>query len=183
LHLNKRRNKSLAAIHLLKTHGLNSRLMHPYLKAQLFKTYIRPILYYGLENISLNIGETKKLQRTESTLFKMMLCISKFCHSTELLLAFGIESFQNKFRMIKYAYFGRLMTNKCTRKFLNEQLEVLKTQNYPEKEICTINQYLNLLKECASTNEILNLDYVELELNDCTERNYVLSNIKSALIK
>ncbi len=142
--------------------------MHPYLKAQLFKTYIRPILYYGLENISLNIGETKKLQRTESTLFKMMLCISKFCHSTELLLAFGIN---------------RLMTNKCTRKFLNEQLEVLKAQNYPAKEICTINQYLNLLKECASTNEILNLDYVELELNDCTERKYVLSNIKSALIK
>jgi len=187
LHLNKRRNKSLAAIHLLRAHGLNSRLMHPYLKAQLFKTYIRPILYYGLENISLNIGETKKLQRTESTLFKMMLGISKFCHSTELLLAFGIESFQNKFRMIKYAYFSRLMTNKCTRKFLNEQLEVLKNQNYPEKEICTINQYLNLLKECADTNEILNLDYVELELNDirkkCTERKYVLSNIKSALIK
>jgi len=43
------------------------------------------------------------------------------------------------------------------------------------------------LKECAVTNEILNLDYVELELNDirkiCTERKYVLSNIKSALIK
>ncbi len=112
-----------------------------------------------------------------------MLGISKFCHSTELLLAFGIESFQNKFRIIKYTYFSRLMTNKCTIKFLNDQLEVFKTQNYPEKKICTINQYLNLLKECASTNEILNLDYVELELNDCTERNYVLSNIKSALIK
>jgi len=71
------------------------------------------------------------------------------------------------------------MTNKCTIKFLNDQLEVFKTQNYPEKEICTINQYLNLLKECANnTNEILNLNYVELELNDirkiCTERKYVL---------
>ncbi len=108
-----------------------------------------------------------------------MLGISKFCHSTELLLAFGIESFQNKFRIIKYTYFSRLMTNKCIIKFLNEQLEVFKTQNYPEKEICTIIQYLNLLKECANnTNEILNLDYVELELNDimkiCTERKYVL---------
>jgi hypothetical protein len=138
---------------------------------------VTSITYLGVE-ISNNLRNDLHL-----TLFKMMLCISKFCHSTELLLAFGIESFQNKFRMIKYAYFGILMTNKCTRKFLNEQLEVLKTQNYPEKEICTINQYLNLLKECASTNEILNLDYVELELNDCTERKYVLSNIKSTLIK
>ncbi len=38
----------------LQAMNLNSSHIHPYMKAHLFKTYIPPILTYGIENMELN---------------------------------------------------------------------------------------------------------------------------------
>ncbi len=103
LHLEKRRSKSLAAFFILRELGLTSKCISIKMKAQMYKTFIRPVLYYGLENLDLNKNERDGLQRLESNLIKMCIGISKYCYSSHLLLALGIDSAQT-----------RLIINKCS---------------------------------------------------------------------
>ena len=187
LHMTKRRNKAIAAVHSLKQLGFNSIWMHPLIKAQLYKTFIRPILYYGLENFKLNIGESGKVQRLEPTLLKNMLGITKYCESTELLLAFNINSFQNRIRILKFNYLNRLITNKYTKMVLETQLEILKTVRFQEKENNTTNNFMNLMLENSSTNERLKMDYAEMTLKklnkNCALKRREIETANKYLIK
>jgi hypothetical protein len=49
--------------------------MHPRLKAEMFKVYIRPIIMYAMENFKLNDGEIRKLKSAEGNALKRMLGI------------------------------------------------------------------------------------------------------------
>ena len=53
-HLNKRKQLAYSALLKLRVSGLISVNNHPNMKAQLYKTYIRPVLMYGCENLCLN---------------------------------------------------------------------------------------------------------------------------------
>ncbi|RNA41230.1 RNA-directed DNA polymerase from mobile element jockey-like [Brachionus plicatilis] len=54
-HLRERRLSTWRAFYLLKTNlDICSKDISPKLKAHLFKTYVRPIMYYGLENCTIN---------------------------------------------------------------------------------------------------------------------------------
>ena len=62
LHLEKKRTKSLAAFYILKELGLTSDCISIKMKAQMYKTFIRPVLLYGLENLGLNKTEIDCVQ-------------------------------------------------------------------------------------------------------------------------
>jgi hypothetical protein len=63
----------LRTYNAIKFIGLEIRVMDPKMKAHMFKCYVRPIIYYGLENIYLFKTEIKKIQSLESQIVKKML--------------------------------------------------------------------------------------------------------------
>ncbi|RNA04400.1 hypothetical protein BpHYR1_038620 [Brachionus plicatilis] len=54
-----------ASLAKLKVLGIVSNIAHPNMKGQLYKTYLRPILFYGLENHNLGSTEKLKIKRIE----------------------------------------------------------------------------------------------------------------------
>ncbi|RMZ98848.1 hypothetical protein BpHYR1_001620 [Brachionus plicatilis] len=62
-----------------------SNQISPFLKAHLFKTYIRPITYYGLENCKISKCEMRKLQTMEGLVIKQTLSLEKRSRTTNLL--------------------------------------------------------------------------------------------------
>ncbi len=74
-HMDKRRKTALAAVAKVITMGLCSESMHPVLRAEMFKVYIRPIIMYAMENFNLNGGEIRKLKSAEGNALKRMLGI------------------------------------------------------------------------------------------------------------
>jgi exonuclease III len=170
LHLEKRRSKALAAFFILKELGLTSGCISIKFKAQMYKTYVRPVLYYGLENINLNQTEKGRLQRIESNLIKMCIGISKYCHSTQLLLALNIESAQSRLIINKCNSFIRLVRNNYTKKHLKSQISMLRKEDYPEKTKCTINYVRDMLLESSRGKLVLELDYDDLSLKDLVSR-------------
>ncbi len=50
--------------------NLTSLHIHPKMKAQLFRTYIRPILTYGTETMALDRQEINQIKRMEGNFLK-----------------------------------------------------------------------------------------------------------------
>lgn len=81
-HLQERRLASWRAYHGLKSQiELEGKDLDQKVKSQLFKTYIRPIMYYGLENCYINKTETKKIQTMEGIMIKRMIGVNKRTHT------------------------------------------------------------------------------------------------------
>ncbi len=173
LHLENRKNKALAALQQLKSHGMTSHRIQIPMKIQMYKTYIRPIIYYGIENLLLNKNEINALQRLESTIIKRLLNINKLCYSTTLLLALNVDSTRNRTRLTTYSFWLRLYENKYTRETLEIQLKELKSAKFPELYDCTINNILKYIHEYRHGTRLLELDYTDLTLkkinNSCKE--------------
>ena len=88
--------------------------INPFTTAQLFKTYIRPVLTYGLENISLQTNEKNYLSTYECNHLKKALKLPTRLHSTDLLNALGIDSLENRIKIIQSSAFSRLLDNDYT---------------------------------------------------------------------
>ena len=113
-HIEERKTATIAAANGLRKIGIFSPAASATLKAFLYKTYVRPVLYYGLTVQSLNKGETNDIQTFESTLVKRIIGISKYCRSTALLDALDIESVKDKITTAKLDLFTRLSNNNIT---------------------------------------------------------------------
>jgi hypothetical protein len=83
-HILQRKNKTYAAVNKLRSFGLINHNVSPTTRAFLFKTFVRPVLHYGIDNSHLDVNEFNLIKKIESTVFKMMLCINKQCHNTTL---------------------------------------------------------------------------------------------------
>lgn len=88
------------------------------MKSFLFKVYCRPILHYGLENLTLTKKDLKKIQTIESTLIKNSLNLSKTTRSTKLLMAMNIELAINRISLAKLKFFQRLLRNDVTKNLI-----------------------------------------------------------------
>jgi hypothetical protein len=73
----KRRRSALQAWHSLYRIGINTSWMTASTKDLLYRTYVRPVLTYGLENVRLNDQEIRILQLTESNIAKSICGVSK----------------------------------------------------------------------------------------------------------
>jgi sporulation protein YlmC with PRC-barrel domain len=116
-HLNERRINTWRAYHSIKKEiGLEKKEMKPELKAFIWKSYIRPIAYYGLENVYPSKSDIKKVQTMEAKMIKRMLGLSTRTKNTHLLYALNIEPVEFKFNKLKINFFRRLLTNEYTHK-------------------------------------------------------------------
>ncbi len=61
------------------------------MKAFLYKTYCRPILYYGMNMIVMTELDKKKFQSTEANTVKKLFGLSQRDKTTELIYSIGLE--------------------------------------------------------------------------------------------
>jgi hypothetical protein len=116
-HLNERRINTWRAYHSInKEIGLEKKEMKPELKAFIWKSYIRPIIYYGLENVYPSKSDIKKVQTMEAKMIKRMLGLSTRTKNTHLLYALNIEPVEFKFNKLKINFFRRLLENEYTKR-------------------------------------------------------------------
>jgi hypothetical protein len=76
-HIKRRKKAAYGALAKIGVLGINSEIMHPNMKGHLYKTFVRPVLYYGLENFNLNLTERLSIKRIEGNIVKSILGISK----------------------------------------------------------------------------------------------------------
>ena len=62
MHLKKRKSAVIGAVAKLLSSGIASENMHPIIQAEMFKTHIRPILFYALENFHLSLNDMKQIK-------------------------------------------------------------------------------------------------------------------------
>lgn len=125
-HLNKKRTATFAAINKIQSLGIEKKITTSKMKSCLYKTYCRPILYYGLENLKLTEIEIKKLQTTESNIIKRSLGLSNRILSTKLIYSMGLEKSLNRLQKTKIYFFKRLIGNKYTKKVVGAIIEEFK---------------------------------------------------------
>jgi len=118
-YIHEKRMSALRTYHAIKFIGLETKEMEPKLKAHMFKCYVRPIIYYGLENVYLYKTEIKKIQSLESQIVKRMLNVEKRTKSTNLLYSVGIEPVEEKTKTSKLKFAIRLLNNNTTRQIIN----------------------------------------------------------------
>ena len=66
-HIAKRKQSLYVSVNKLNQSGLNTDNISPMAKAQLYKTFLRPVLMYGLENLKLNKTQLNELIRLNSS--------------------------------------------------------------------------------------------------------------------
>ncbi|RNA19764.1 RNA-directed DNA polymerase from mobile element jockey-like [Brachionus plicatilis] len=132
-HLRERRLSTWRAFHMLKTNlNLNSKEISPKLKAHLFKTYIRPIMYYGIENCVISKTDQKNPQTMEGLMIKQMLSLGKKSRTTNLLYALEIEPVELKIKKHnkKHKFTQLCDENQSTNnKFIQELRNILESND------------------------------------------------------
>lgn len=118
-HLDKRNKSAIIALAKIKKIGLASTNIHPMTKGHLYNTHIRPILYYGIENIYLNKTEKNKIKRIEGNLIKMLIGIPSRCRTTNLIKTLKIEPTEWRIETLKCGFFNRLQNNNYTKMILD----------------------------------------------------------------
>ncbi|RNA03615.1 hypothetical protein BpHYR1_037267, partial [Brachionus plicatilis] len=86
------------------------------LKVHLYKTYYRPVLYYGAECLPLNTSETNTMHKVESNTIKGLVEVRRRKWSTWLLAALDWPSLKN-------GYYRNLIESKYTRKKIEQVIE------------------------------------------------------------
>jgi hypothetical protein len=81
---------------------------------QLYKTYGRPTLLYGVANLNLNSGEIDRLISFETSLIKRILKFAPFHHSDLLLNAIKMNTLSEKIESIRCAFYIRIISNEYT---------------------------------------------------------------------
>jgi endonuclease/exonuclease/phosphatase family metal-dependent hydrolase len=187
-YLHEKRMATLRTYHAVKSIGLETREMSHKLKSHMFKCYIRPIMYYGIENVNMFNSEIKKIQTLESQIVKRMLGLDKRTRSTHLLNSIGIEPVEEKLKILKLKFAKRLINNVITGRILQHQIINDKNNKFV-KEITNIlgnNTEINHENINNKTKELSKIkrngisDSIAYCLNDRTSEN---ENMIKLLIK
>jgi hypothetical protein len=168
-HLEERyRLTSVAVKKLVDFSGFHNTDVSVEVKVQLYKSYVRPVLTYGLESLLLGSNEADKLQRKEENIIKTALSLSTRLRSTELMLALKLNRIDVKLDSMIPSYFGRLMMNQYTKDFI----EQLKQLELPDRSIAKFifNKFktkdnVALLKMCENYRNVIDKNF-EYELNE-----------------
>ena len=120
----KRRQATFAMLNRIKNLGLDSGVMQPQLIGNMFKTYVRPVIMYGLEILDLNIGEMEQIRRLESLALKRMLKLKKRYYTRHLMNSLKISSTSRYLESIKHKFFLRASKNAYTNIFVNEWIQI-----------------------------------------------------------
>jgi len=133
LHLEKRKSATNTMMGRLQTMNLNSLHIHPKMKAQLFKSYIRPVLTYGAENMELNGLEILEFKKLVGNSIKRLLKLPTRCHTTDLVDALNIEQTNRYLQRMKLKFLIRLSKNELTLKILKFQVSMKYSDSFTEE--------------------------------------------------
>lgn len=97
--------------------------LNPNVKFQQYKTYIRPLLTHGLENLVLYKKEIRQLQSTETGIILRNLNLPPRLRTSLLLMLLKLQKITNKNKAFKSAFFIRLLNNDYTRELIEELLK------------------------------------------------------------
>ena len=140
LHLEKRKSSTNTMMGRLQSMNLNSLHIHPKMKAQLFKSYIRPVLTYGSENMELNGIELLEFKKLEGNSIKKLLKLPTRCHTTDLVDALNVEQTNRYLHRMKLKFLIRLSKNELTLEILEFQVNMKYSGSFVEE----IVSYLGL---------------------------------------
>ncbi|CAF0974992.1 unnamed protein product [Brachionus calyciflorus] len=119
----------------LKQCGITSDCTSSEVKLCFYKTYIRPALYYGFDNLVINKTQIKTLQTLESKLIKAMFRISKKTRSTKLLRAVNIEKVYELWIKTKVKFLNRLIQFELTRNIVESIIKYDNTSSTDKKSL------------------------------------------------
>jgi len=103
----------------IKLVGLDKKEKLSKAKSILNKAHLRPLLYYGIDCISLNIGETREIYSTEGNTLNLIHGLYTGILRTELFLALGMDTSKNRIKLNKLKLFLRLGRCNYTISILN----------------------------------------------------------------
>ena len=104
--------------------GFNNGDMKPHIMGNMFKTYIRPVVMYGVELFELTKEQTDKICKLESLILKRMIGIKQRCYSRHILNSLRIGLPRRYINKMKLKYAMKLEENDYTKTILNEWTEI-----------------------------------------------------------
>jgi hypothetical protein len=119
------------------------------MKAQLFKSNIRPVLTYGAQNMELNGCEILEFKKWEGNSIKRLLKLPTRCHTTDLVDALNIAQTNRYLQRMKLKFLIRLSKNELTLKLLEYQVNMKYSDSF-FKEIAVylvLHDLENLIEE------------------------------------
>ncbi|CAF0943225.1 unnamed protein product [Brachionus calyciflorus] len=152
-HFTKRRSKALAAMFKLKSIGVLNKQMHPNMRARLYKVYIRPVLWYGVESIYMKQSDILLLKRLEGNIVKTILGIHTRCKTTDLFTALNIDSTRDRLTVTKIDFYSRVIQNSYTKELLFfmetiSEAKDLVNEIYELIDVLSMDVDLNLAEAC-----------------------------------
>ena len=179
-HLKQRNQSLMNKLSQINKMGFNEINLDTDIKTLIFKTYLRPILHYGLENLVLNATEKKKLQIIESTLIKRSVGLTKKAQTDTLLIAMNIEKFYDRLRLAKVSFMDRLNKNKYTSEICSNMCNVFNNHanKVPTKSIIEdFRQITNAGDYCIPNLKQKAVEMVKSITNKINEEKEKVKNI------
>ncbi len=138
--------------------------IHPLTGIQLYKTYSRTALLYGVENLVLQTGEINRLKFFESNLVKKTIRLYKSTHNTALYNALKLNTIDEQIMLIKLNFVRRLKFNIETHEFTNALLKVYKDKKN-NSIISELAPHMNITSNVTTLSRRATELYDELKIN------------------
>jgi hypothetical protein len=122
-HIEERTNKFIKCTYDLERLGLRSNALSKNAKAQILKSFCRPVLLYGVENATINKGQLKDLKTQESLLVRGIFKLNKHSCTSEVLSAMRMDSMANTIEKAKLKFFVRMIQHPVTRILTINEIE------------------------------------------------------------
>ncbi|CAF1068123.1 unnamed protein product [Brachionus calyciflorus] len=129
-HIKTRKQKALSGIFKLKSNGILNEHMHPSMRTQLYKKYVRPVLWYSFETCNMSQSNLITIKRHEAAL--------------------NIDSTLERFAEIKADFLTRLAQNKFTKKLI----DFMEYTDYQNDFISEIYDHLDILSFDIETSTL-----------------------------
>ena len=143
-HIQKRKIAVFSSLGNLISSGIINEQMDVFIKMSLFKTYLKPLLYYGIELLDINGSEKSELKRIEGNLIKKVIGMSKCCRSEPIYGALGLETSEESIKLQQYKFLKRAQESPYLNEFIKQSLAIenfngllgkISKNIEPEKEI------------------------------------------------
>ena len=110
--------------------GVSNIQMRPNMKGHMYKTYIRPVLMYGLVNCFLNKTLLNEIKRFEGNIIKKLLGVPRRCRTTAIVLALNLLPTKLYLENQKTELYTRLISNQYTRDLIVELAKHLNNRDF-----------------------------------------------------
>jgi hypothetical protein len=113
--LDKRMPKAKSAMGFLVSKGMNGYGWAPQLSLQLYKSFIRPMVEYGLLLAPLDAADAHRLQLFERNCLRKILSVAKNTSTGAIQGILGIEGITHRIARMRAAFFSRLHNDQRVR--------------------------------------------------------------------